>query len=239
MQAIELFNLREEKGVEAVLLQIAPICQEYQPEGVYASLVLAMAILESGNFDSDLFLEVNNMFGHKGKDWTGQTKEQVGNNLIDMKGSFKAFPDVEASIRKCMRLLCATRYTRVREAISWIRACTAIQKCGYASSRRYSLSLKRIIRQYRLYRFDTFIIPPYERKYSIFRTLKIGSGGWRVRELQTMLIKLEYDLGKWAADGSYGRKTASAIEDFQDGHGLVVDGVAGINTIEVIEELFQ
>ena len=60
-----------------------------------------------------------------------------------------------------------------------------------------------------------------------------------MRELQTMLIKLEYDLGKWAADGSYGRKTASAIEDFQDGHGLVVDGVAGINTIEVIEELFQ
>jgi len=54
-----------------------------------------------------------------------------------------------------------------------------------------------------------------------------------------MLIKLGYDLGKWGADGSYGRKTAFAIEDFQDSHGLEVDGIAGINTIETMEGLFE
>lgn len=59
------------------------------------------------------------------------------------------------------------------------------------------------------------------------RTLKKGSKGADVKELQAGLIKMGYDLGKYGADGDFGTKTLNAVKSFQKKYGLAVDGQFG------------
>ena len=59
------------------------------------------------------------------------------------------------------------------------------------------------------------------------RTLKNGSEGEDVRELQSALIRLGYDCGRWGADGDFGDATEQAVELFQRTHGLSADGIYG------------
>lgn len=59
------------------------------------------------------------------------------------------------------------------------------------------------------------------------RTLKKGSKGADVKELQSGLIKMGYNLGKLGADGNFGAKTYNAVRAFQKKNKLVADGVFG------------
>lgn len=61
-------------------------------------------------------------------------------------------------------------------------------------------------------------------------TLRRGSKGDAVAELQTILHKLGYDLGDCGIDGDFGRMTESAVMNFQSDHGLTRDGVCGAKT---------
>ena len=56
------------------------------------------------------------------------------------------------------------------------------------------------------------------------RVLKNGSEGNDVREMQSGLIRLGYDLGLWGADGEFGDQTEMAVKQFQSDHGLTVNG---------------
>ena len=67
-------------------------------------------------------------------------------------------------------------------------------------------------------------------------TLRKGSKGDVVRELQTMLLKLGYDLGSCGIDGDFGKATEAAVRSFQSDHRLAVDGVAGKNTWAELEK---
>lgn len=67
------------------------------------------------------------------------------------------------------------------------------------------------------------------------RTLKNGCEGDDVKELQSGLIRLGYDLGRWGADGDFGDCTEEAVRTFQRHHGLSVDGIAGPQTISTLE----
>ena len=67
-------------------------------------------------------------------------------------------------------------------------------------------------------------------------TLRRGSKGADVIDLQTMLVKLGYGVGGCGIDGDYGRDTKAAVERFQSDHGLVVDGVAGPMTFDALEK---
>ena len=58
-------------------------------------------------------------------------------------------------------------------------------------------------------------------------TLRKGSSGSYVVELQQDLMALGYDLSPYGADGKFGAKTESAVKDFQKSHGLTADGVVG------------
>ncbi len=58
-------------------------------------------------------------------------------------------------------------------------------------------------------------------------TLRKGSKGQAVTELQTMLLKLGYDLGSCGIDGDFGKATEAAVKSFQSDHRLEVDGVVG------------
>lgn len=103
------------------------------------------------------------------------------------------------------------------------------------------------------YRFDSY--PPYLIKQSIsgisyalkgivsvksyvapiVKTLKQGSKGIEVTNLQNDLNALGYSCGR--ADGSFGPKTKSAVIKLQKANGLKGDGIAGKITLAKIAEL--
>ncbi len=61
-----------------------------------------------------------------------------------------------------------------------------------------------------------------------YTTLKQGSNGEAVKQLQQRLIELGYLTGN--ADGDYGSATTDAVKTFQKQAGLTADGIAGSNT---------
>ena len=65
-------------------------------------------------------------------------------------------------------------------------------------------------------------------------TLRRGSKGDSVKELQTILAKAGSTL---AIDGIFGVGTQSAVRAFQSKHGLVVDGIVGPKTWAELEEV--
>ena len=66
-------------------------------------------------------------------------------------------------------------------------------------------------------------------------TLRKGDAGPYVTLAQTMLIQRGYDLGSWGADGKFGAATEKAVKQFQKDWGLVVDGIIGQKTWEMLE----
>lgn len=61
-------------------------------------------------------------------------------------------------------------------------------------------------------------------------TLRKGSEGPHVKELQKALLLHGYDLPKYGADGKFGAETEKAVRVFQRNMGLVEDGVVGRKT---------
>lgn len=58
-------------------------------------------------------------------------------------------------------------------------------------------------------------------------TLKYGSKGKAVRDLQETLLALGYKLPRFGADGDFGSETEAAVKAFQKKQGLEVDGIVG------------
>lgn len=70
---------------------------------------------------------------------------------------------------------------------------------------------------------------------SVKPTLRKGSKGNTVRELQTMLLKLGYDLGPCGIDGGFGKATEAAVKSFQSDYRLEADGMVGSVTYGELE----
>lgn len=68
------------------------------------------------------------------------------------------------------------------------------------------------------------------------RTIKKGTQGSDVIELQEDLMKIGYTLPKYGADGDCGKETVNAIKMFQEDSGLEVDGEAGRDTIAALKK---
>lgn len=69
------------------------------------------------------------------------------------------------------------------------------------------------------------------------RTLRIGSRGTDVKEIQSLLQRLGYYTG--SIDGIYGPGTANAVMAFQRDYGLTPDGIVGPMTFSVMEPLLM
>ena len=69
--------------------------------------------------------------------------------------------------------------------------------------------------------------------------LGIGDSGTQVKELQNKLKLLKYDIGKFGADGQYGRDTKAAVIKFQRDHNLIQDGLAGPKTFSAVDEAIK
>lgn len=66
-------------------------------------------------------------------------------------------------------------------------------------------------------------------------TLRNGSKGAEVTELQLALMLRGYDLPRYGADGKFGAETETAVRAFQKANGLAVDGIAGPKTLAALE----
>lgn len=71
------------------------------------------------------------------------------------------------------------------------------------------------------------------------RVLCNGKTGDDVKELQTMLISLDYDCGVWGADGEFGDATELAVERFQTARGCMVDGEVGPETLAALKKALE
>lgn len=72
-------------------------------------------------------------------------------------------------------------------------------------------------------------------KFQFTKTLKMGSWNADVRELQSLYKRLNLYSG--AIDGIYGKMTLGATTAFQKASNLQVDGIAGSNTIKLLNKL--
>ena len=71
-------------------------------------------------------------------------------------------------------------------------------------------------------------------------TLRLGSTGVYVVELQNDLIQLGYSVGSTGADGKFGKNTEAAVKAFQKDHPpLIVDGIVGRLTWSALDEAIQ
>ncbi|WP_414576546.1 glycoside hydrolase family protein [Anabaena sp. CCY 9402-a] len=72
---------------------------------------------------------------------------------------------------------------------------------------------------------------------SITESLRKGSQGSQVKQIQEILTKLKLDPGR--IDGIFGDKTEASIKQFQQQRGLQPDGVVGTDTQNAINKLIQ
>lgn len=66
--------------------------------------------------------------------------------------------------------------------------------------------------------------------------LRPGARGPAVRAIQQFLISEGFDLGRWGADGSWGRVTTNAVKAWQKSSGLSSDGVIGPSTLGAMDK---
>lgn len=67
--------------------------------------------------------------------------------------------------------------------------------------------------------------------------LQRGEVGEAVKAMQEALMGLGYDLGKWGADGEFGKATENAVKAFQRDHGLPETGIWGPAAQEILDNL--
>ena len=73
-------------------------------------------------------------------------------------------------------------------------------------------------------------VNPLEIPFTFTKTLKIGSIGFDVKKLQTLL-------GGLVVDGKFGKNTENSVKAFQLVHGLSADGIVGPLTNKKLNEL--
>ncbi len=130
--------------------------------GIFPSITIAQAILESGWGNSTLSSQHNNLFGIKAGGWDGRTvnipaREYTGNGWIETPSYFRAYNSFEESISDHSAFLKQnSRYTMggVFSSRNYVEQAYAIQNSGYASDPNYASTLISIIETYNLYEFD-------------------------------------------------------------------------------------
>lgn len=141
--------------------------------GVYASLMLAQAALESSWGNSTLSTRAYNFFGMKaGTAWTGATytartaeqdskgKTYYINAAFRKYSSYQdSFNDYGVKMRTTLDAYGNLRYsaTWLENASSVSKAADAIKAAGYATDVNYPSKLKRLIKTYNLTKYDPVV----------------------------------------------------------------------------------
>ena len=135
--------------------------------GVYPSVMIAQAIVESDWGQSGLAVKGNNLFGMKADDsWTGKsvtmkTQEWNGKKYVTVDAAFRAYPNYEASFAdngKKLRLGVSWQPDRyqgawIENAKSYTNATKALTGT-YATAPTYNKTLNQRITEYDLTQYD-------------------------------------------------------------------------------------
>lgn len=230
-----------EQQIRAFINAVAPAAQNaYKTIGkVHPSVCIGMACVESA-YGTAGSTKYNSFMGQKvgtgktatkywgGRFFTSATKEeyQIGVHTT-IKAAFRAYDDLQQCINNYYELLNTSLYKGVQAGVSPAMQMAQIKACGYMTSSTEVSSVLRIIEKYNLTQYDE---PgsvqsdenPFDEPIAL---LKRGMRGDGVRWLQKQLnIKGNYNLD---VDGIFGAKTQACLMDFQNKHGLLIDGICG------------
>jgi flagellum-specific peptidoglycan hydrolase FlgJ len=140
--------------------------KSYRKYGIFPSITIAQAILESGWGESELTKDSNNLFGIKADEsWNGQTIEVItSENYNDkVKAKFRKYKDMNESIEDHAKFLVENkRYEEhgVFNAKNYKQQAIALQDAGYATKKNqkgeaiYAQMLINIIENYSLQLLD-------------------------------------------------------------------------------------
>lgn len=152
-------NLTTEQFISQIGEDARELCQE---NDLYASVMIAQAVVESASGSSGLSCEpYNNLFGikgaYEGKSVRMKTQEDDGQgNLETIVAEFRRYPSLTESLKDYVGLLTGdTLYAPVKKSNteSYEDACDYLQG-HYATSTTYSRTLKAYIDAYDLTQFD-------------------------------------------------------------------------------------
>ena len=152
-------NLTTEQFISQIGEQARELCQE---NDLYASVMIAQAVVESASGSSGLSCEpYNNLFGikgaYEGKSVRMKTQEDDGKgDLETIVAEFRRYPSLTESLKDYVGLLTAdSLYAPVKKSntSTYEDACDYLQG-HYATSTTYSRTLKAYIDTYDLTQFD-------------------------------------------------------------------------------------
>ena len=152
-------NLTTEQLISQIGEQARELCQE---NDLYASVMIAQAVVESASGSSGLSCEpYNNLFGikgaYEGKSVRMKTQEDDGKgNLETIVAEFRRYPSLTESLKDYVGLLTGdSLYAPVKKSntSTYEDACDYLQG-HYATSTTYSRTLKAYIDTYDLTQFD-------------------------------------------------------------------------------------
>lgn len=121
--------------------------------GIPASIILGIAMHESGNGNSTIAQKLNNQFGMKGGGGsTFKSKKKIVHSAYKKYDSIlESFKDFASNIVKRQQNGHLSAELPVDDYEKWVKG---IQKSGYAASKRWGADVLAIIRKYSLYDLD-------------------------------------------------------------------------------------
>lgn len=130
--------------------------------GLFPSVTIAQAILESGDGNSSLTKEAKNFFGIKAdSSWVGPyvtklTTEYINGAPVKVEAKFRAYESALESFQDRVKFLRKfSRYKNVFTATSPEQQAQALQNAGYATDPNYASLLTGLINKNNLKQFDT------------------------------------------------------------------------------------
>lgn len=166
---ISLTDYVEEPKTETVTYQVGdpkdffntlgPIAAKYDSYGLYPSVMLAQAALESQFGESQLSFDYNNYFGIKAhghhRSVRLSTTEYYSDEPTTITDSFCVYNSPNDCFQDYAELLTENEnYSEVIGAASPAMAARALQAGGYATDPAYASKLVQLINEYNLTRFD-------------------------------------------------------------------------------------
>lgn len=117
---------------------------------LFPSTVLAMGALESG-----YNLNAETLFGIKGDGKELDTTEYINGEYVNVKDSFKYFPNLTASVQGLYELMQWDNYDKATSCTDYEEECRMVQECGYATNPNYADTLIAIVNDYQLTMFNS------------------------------------------------------------------------------------
>lgn len=167
-EEIEVEQPTTRMSQEEFINKIAPIAQDIADEyGLYASVMIAQATLESDSGNSDLASYPNyNLFGMKGKylgnSVTYPTQEDDGEgNMTTIEAKFRKYPSYEASMTDYAKLLVnGTSWNNEYYKKAFVsntktyKDATKALTGKYATDSQYNVKLNAMIEHFKLNAYD-------------------------------------------------------------------------------------